>query len=330
MAKSVKLPGIKFDVKKHNNYNKQVININKVSYDSISATFHDDASGFVRSFWDAYYVYYVQDSRYREYAKIAGQGLPIPDDFWNDYNEVKKGASVSSSLYGKKALLQHHFGLDTVNSNTLGPTVDGYLDRQEPFLKSIKIYHFSRPSGTGDEKEFPHYTEYTLVNPVISSWDQDTLDYSTSESCVNTINIDFETVLYAVGKVAENGDSEIASWKQVTQTYYDDKKSPLPDAGQRLINTLIDVGTGKTSIAQAVSPQSILTNIRDVTTWAGKSVPGINAPFDGSGTGSKLLNAAQTSVQNYYSVGQSQINVPNGSGALNKLLAKVNKKPPSR
>ena len=331
LAKTVKLPGIKMDTKKHNHYNKQVISINKVNYDDINVDFHDDASGYVRAFWDAYYLYHIQDSRYRDYSKVSGQGLPVPLDTWG-YDSAEVAVNLSSlNMYGNPALDNHHYGLDTVNSESGGKGIQGHLDRISPFLRCIKIYHFSRPGGGGTEKDFPHYTEYTLVNPVITSWDQDTLDYSSGDSAVNTMGISYETLLYATGKL-DSTNSQVASWNQIQKTWYDNSKSPLPNAQQRLINTGIDLITNPAqTLRRLASPQGIFNAVKDVATWRGASIPGINANFTGTGTGAKILNAATNSAQQYYNVSPSSINVPNAGGAVSALRSLGNRlKKPSK
>ena len=75
LCKSVKLPNFRFETKKYNQYNRQVNVINKISYEPVDIEFHDDSLNLVRSFWDAYYVYYIQDSRYRNYKNIKDQGI---------------------------------------------------------------------------------------------------------------------------------------------------------------------------------------------------------------------------------------------------------------
>lgn len=334
LAKTVKLPGIKMDTKKYNHYNKQVISINKINYDDITIDFHDDASGYVRAFWDAYYLYHVQDSRYRDYSKVGGQGLNIPAE-WG-YDEDKSDNSLSSlTLYGNPALDHHHYGLDTVSQGSGGRGLDGFLDRVSPFLRSIKIYHFSRPSGTGTEKDHPHYTEYTLVNPVITSWEQDTLDYSSSDSTVNSMGISYETVLYATGKLSKDKDenqTEIASWKQIQSARYDNSQSPLPNAQQRLINTSIDLITNPAQAARRLAtPQGLFNAARDVATWTGRTIPGVNANFSGSGNGAKILNAATNSTQKFFNVSPASINVPNAGGLVSAVRTLTNRlKKPSK
>lgn len=64
MVKSIDLPKFTFDTKVMNAYNKKSIVQNKIQYDPISVTFHDDAANVVLNFWNDYYTYYYRDSDY--------------------------------------------------------------------------------------------------------------------------------------------------------------------------------------------------------------------------------------------------------------------------
>lgn len=86
-------------------------------------------------------------------------------------------------------------------------------DRKEmPFLKSISIYTMARKRFNG----------YTLVNPVITSWNHGNVDQSgnnaTNES---TMSVAYEAVLYSTGKVGRNNPNGFAD------LHYDQTPSPL-------------------------------------------------------------------------------------------------------
>jgi hypothetical protein len=86
-------------------------------------------------------------------------------------------------------------------------------DRKEmPFLKSISIYTMARKRFNG----------YTLINPVITSWNHGNMDQSgnnvTNES---TMSVAYEAVLYSTGKVARNNPTGFAD------LHYDQSPSPL-------------------------------------------------------------------------------------------------------
>lgn len=62
LAKSITLP--KFNVQKKilNAYNRKNIVQERVSYDPVTLTFHDDSADVVRQFWYGYFSYYYRDS----------------------------------------------------------------------------------------------------------------------------------------------------------------------------------------------------------------------------------------------------------------------------
>jgi hypothetical protein len=139
------------------------------------------------------------------------------------------------------------------------------------------------------------------------------------------MGISYETLLYATGKL-DGTNSQVASWNQLQKTWYDNSKSPLPNAQQRLLNTGIDLITNPTqTLRRLATPQGVFNAVKDVATWRGASIPGINANFTGTGTGAKILNAATNSAQQYYNVSPSSINVPNAAGAVSALRSLGNR-----
>lgn len=64
MAKDVQLPKFTIQNKVHNAYNRKVVQQERVNYDPVSITFHDDSADQVRNFWRNYFTYYYRDSDY--------------------------------------------------------------------------------------------------------------------------------------------------------------------------------------------------------------------------------------------------------------------------
>jgi len=65
MAKSVQLPKFTIQNKTYNAYNRKTIQQERVNYDPVSLTFHDDSADVVRKFWQNYFTYYYRDSDYQ-------------------------------------------------------------------------------------------------------------------------------------------------------------------------------------------------------------------------------------------------------------------------
>ena len=61
MAKTVQLPKFTVQSKTLNAYNRKNIVQERINYDPITLTFHDDSSDLIRNFWHGYYSYYYRD-----------------------------------------------------------------------------------------------------------------------------------------------------------------------------------------------------------------------------------------------------------------------------
>ena len=203
LVKSVKLPGIKFDTKKHNQYNKWTISVNKINYDPIDITFHDDSLHVMRNFWYTYYQYMNQD---------------IHDvDFLESKNGIKIPSSLDpNTLYDKfNHETPQNWGTDTTENDTHA------FNRIEPFFSAIRIYHFARAVNP---QKGATYAEYVLVNPIITSFSHDTLEYSQSDFAQCQMSIEYETVIYSEGSA---NSEELPSWNYIKQTSFDISKSTL-------------------------------------------------------------------------------------------------------
>lgn len=64
LVKNVDLPKYSFDVVEHNQYNRKRYHHNRINYNPVTITFHDDSSDVIRNLWYAYYAYYNNDPQY--------------------------------------------------------------------------------------------------------------------------------------------------------------------------------------------------------------------------------------------------------------------------
>jgi hypothetical protein len=62
MAKTAQLPKFTIQNKILNAYNRKNVVQERINYDPISLTFHDDSTDVIRNFWEGYYTYYYRDS----------------------------------------------------------------------------------------------------------------------------------------------------------------------------------------------------------------------------------------------------------------------------
>ncbi len=64
MAKQVQLPKFTVQNRVHNAYNRKMVQQERVTYDPVTISFHDDSADVVRDFWQRYFEYYYRDSDY--------------------------------------------------------------------------------------------------------------------------------------------------------------------------------------------------------------------------------------------------------------------------
>jgi hypothetical protein len=235
LAKTVTLPNFKFDTKKSNQYNKWNIITTKINYEPTEISFWDDSIGWIRGLWYAYYQYMIQDPVYTDFNAIQQQGVNVPTQWSPTTGDV-------SSLYTESSIWANQYGMDTVSAKTL------------PFFRSIRIYQFSRDTtGNG-----VNYTEYVLVNPVITAFMNDATDSASSEFMTNRMTIEYETVLYNGGYLVNSGteknpSTQIASWDWIVQNFIDTVKSPLTGTNFNTNNIVKQISGAVTSDIGTVS-----------------------------------------------------------------------------
>lgn len=66
LVKSIDLPKFTVENKIFNAYGRTNIVQNRLKYDQVNITFHDDSADLIRDFWYAYYSYYYRDTDYDE------------------------------------------------------------------------------------------------------------------------------------------------------------------------------------------------------------------------------------------------------------------------
>jgi hypothetical protein len=189
LVKSVDLPKYKITTETKNMYNRKKNLQTRIDYDPINISFHDDNLGIVTLMWEGYYRYYYRDGNY---GSLDGAGRP---------NQTS-GAYSRLNTYQK----QENFG-------RYGFDNDSY----EPFFTSIQISQLARHE----------YTTFTLVNPIVSDFQHDTMDSSLgAEPAANQMTVLYETVFYARGGI-EEGNAP----KGFATEHYDKTPSPISIAG---------------------------------------------------------------------------------------------------
>ena len=115
-------------------------------------------------------------------------------------------AGAGDNTYKGPGANQYSYGLDN------GQTV--------PFFQNIQISQMARKA----------YTTYTLVNPIVTDWQHDTLDSGDGTSTtVNTVTVMYESVFYSRGNVETGSNGSPKGFGD--QSHYDVTPSMLAGGG---------------------------------------------------------------------------------------------------
>jgi hypothetical protein len=117
MAKSVALPKFSVSTKTYNAYNRKNIAQEKINYDPLTITFHDDSADVVRNFWYGYYSYYYRDADHQEpiyaqdhkYKKRQAQSwgyTPLSDQGTQPYINAIRIYSLHQKEFSSYTLLR--------------------------------------------------------------------------------------------------------------------------------------------------------------------------------------------------------------------------------
>jgi len=185
LVKNVQLPAFQIQTDVKHQYNKKKVVQKRIDYSPITVQFHDDNYGVTTAMWEAYYRYYYRDGNYASVSPAGAPDMVLPQ-------------YAANYTFSEK---QYRYGMDN--------------DVSVPFFSSIQISQMSRK----------RYTTMTLVNPIISAWQHDTMDNSVSDPVTNQMTLEYETVHYSRGPV--NGSTP----KGFGQEHYDKTPSPNSLAG---------------------------------------------------------------------------------------------------
>jgi hypothetical protein len=235
LVKSVSMPKFDIQIETKNKYNRKKNLQTRIDYSPISIVFHDDNMGLTTQLWAAYYQYYYRDGRH---GSVDGAGNPnqtaTPYSRFNTY----EGVASNSDRYG----------LDN--------------DSYKPFFNSIQITQMAR-------KQF---TTLTLANPMVSSWEHDTLDNSASaEPVQSTMTVVYESVFYADGPV-KAGSAPVG----FGETHYDLTPSPIAAGNATSLfgssgvlagggSVLSDIASGQVGVGTLITAANTFRNARNLT-----------------------------------------------------------------
>ena len=163
---------------------------------------------------------------------------------------------------------------------------------QTQFFNHITIYQLSRHE----------YTGFKLINPVITSWNHELMDYSNPGHHENSATIQYEAVAYSSGSI-DDGIPE-----GFGQEHYDTTPSPLslPQGATNLSragNTAVDPNTARTTSAETLNNVvKQVNNYQNSQSLSNTGVSGLSA------------NIGRTSVSGVSGIQGTAFPVPKSQG----------------
>lgn len=194
LVKSAELPKFQAQLETMNQYNRKTIIQKNIVYQPVTLTLHDDMSNVVHNLWLNYYRYYFADSQWGGTGPIG----TARDNTVGAYQNNKYKAGGTDNIF-----VPTDYGL---NSQLV----------VSPFFRSITIYQLNRKI----------FTSYTLVNPLIQTWEHDKLNQEQGNRLAESrMQVGYEAVFYGAGKIKKDKPTGFAVF------HYDNSPSPLSIAG---------------------------------------------------------------------------------------------------
>jgi len=186
LVKTVTLPSFNISTEKLRQYNRSRVVQTKVEYQPMTITFHDDGSDYSRKLWHHYYSYYYGDT-------AVSQSIKGSRDIYNAQQLEGKWGYQGEPLEGSVGI---------------------QAGSKPPFFRSIMVFGMNRK----------RWVSYEMVNPLITSWQHDTYNYSEGGGIMeNAATIEYEYVKYYEGDGMPPGFGDPAR--------YDLEPSPLGRGG---------------------------------------------------------------------------------------------------
>ena len=198
LVKQCNVPGVNVTTETKNQYGKKTNIQTQVQYTPVNITFHDDHTNLISGMWQQYFKNYYADSNFPD--ELGQQPT------YSAYRNVGPGANKATTLS------QYQFGYHSwVTAN---------------FFNRISIYQLSQHK----------FYEYTLINPIIQSWEGPQLSSASSNPAENRMTIIYEGIKYAEGSI------KIGTPDGFAQLHYDTTPSPLSLMGGGTATLFGDTG----------------------------------------------------------------------------------------
>lgn len=315
-VKRLDRPRISADMQTLNQYNKKRLIQTNIKFGAVKIEFHDTQDQMVMQMWQEYASFYFGDFR-----KTSGN-----DWEYDQTNTEFKNTGGTG------------FGLTLPNEQVTETTKDS----PKNFFSKIECYQFS--GGT--------YTQFDLINPKISSFDPDEMDYGSEHGHGITMTLEYETIIYQNNnqpvKMTDSKASDFIKSLLTDRNFVGDVYEPLNDtrAATRTATTPFETKTVPNPFNNAsVIGNTINRNAGVTSAWSSlTSALGSNSALTSklpSGVTSALSSFGNFNFGNTVTQALGGLSIPGVSAntsnlllskapsALNTLIGKVASNPGS-
>ena len=197
LVKQVSLPKFTIDTKPLNAYNRWHLVQNKIHYDAVNITFHDDAANVVRNFWYDYYKYYYRNSDDANSNTTGQASLSVYNAEGGSHAEIANERTAKDWGY-------------SITKNALFA---------KPYLSRVHIYSLYNKK----------YSEYILHSPLIKNFAHGEHNASDGNGVMqHTMSIEYESVEYKAGDIREIDNTPVTGFGGgPSGAHYDTSKSVL-------------------------------------------------------------------------------------------------------
>jgi hypothetical protein len=141
--------------------------------------------------------------------KFHDDNLGVTRQLWENYYSYYYADPITARQYG------NYLRSATLNKNYIRSPYGLDNNSSIPFFENITIYQMARR----------YWNSYTLVNPIITSFSHDSLDYSNNSPAEQSMTLAYESVYYDNGYVQQNSPPGFGI------DHYDTVPSPITLAG---------------------------------------------------------------------------------------------------
>lgn len=193
MAKTVQLPKFSIQNKTYNAYNRKNIVQERINYDPVTITFHDDSANVVRNFWYDYYAHYYRDSDHNS-------ALYNTEHKYAERQSVDWGYSPNNPAHYIKAIRIYSLHQKSFSSYVLfRPTITSFQHGQHTAGEYGLLEHSMTVAY-----EAVHYEEGSIVNGNVMGFGE--LHYDKSPSPLASLGGGTTSVLGPGGLVQNASD----------------------------------------------------------------------------------------------------------------------------